>query len=682
MTAKIEWYREVLELEPNSKVFFPLARLLAEDGQTEEAIALLQNGLERHQEFLEARLCLIELLFKNNMREACNLEVGKLSKMFAAYAGFWQAWAACLASDQEQEDTASIIRLLAAHFVSGPLKLSEVLNRGLDAMIKDGAAPAMNEQEVKTLVENTAKAGACAVQEMEENPDTAAGPAVAEFAANTEAMLEDLDSELADGDEPEAQAVEDLAAADAAMAQMEPEPVESAEDLAAMQGAVTKPELELSAEEPEADLLPVEEPAQPEAEPQPMEAFAAAVEEIASANPQDSELVEAQPESMTEPALETEAAELPEPEAEMLPDAEPVAESLSSGLPEEAQTEAEQAEDVHPADVSAEAPQVELPAEDPNLMEAQPEEALEDRKPDVGPLPAVEDLPPLDEEDPILSPEGWAEVEAAEAAAKAAREQAAMPDVAEELAITAEDPDAEMLPVEEPQAVVEPPFAEELEPEARELVNDAAAQVDDSVEALAEEDNSGEDLQPKVGEMDLEGFPEEPQPEVAHDAVAEAEAEMLADMDLPEMDAQEKVAEPQAVTEPAPVEPVVETAPKAKPARRPKVEPVMAEDDLGDEFGEEESFSLRTRSMAEVLAEQGDIQGALDIYQELAAAATSADEVEDISRRIATLSARLNMANASAGFTADDADAAARSKEKLIGMLEALAERVEARAQG
>ena len=56
MMDKIEWYREVLELEPSSKLFFPLARLLVEDGQPEAALETLRRGLERHPEFLEARL--------------------------------------------------------------------------------------------------------------------------------------------------------------------------------------------------------------------------------------------------------------------------------------------------------------------------------------------------------------------------------------------------------------------------------------------------------------------------------------------------------------------------------------------------------------------------------------------------------------------------------------------------
>ena len=48
MTEKIQWYKEVLELEPNSKVFFPLARLLVEEGHLDEAVAVLEQGLARH----------------------------------------------------------------------------------------------------------------------------------------------------------------------------------------------------------------------------------------------------------------------------------------------------------------------------------------------------------------------------------------------------------------------------------------------------------------------------------------------------------------------------------------------------------------------------------------------------------------------------------------------------------
>ncbi|MBD5538763.1 MAG: tetratricopeptide repeat protein [Desulfovibrio sp.] len=134
MTEKIEWYKEVLELEPNSKVFFPLARLLAKAGRDDEAIAALEHGLERHGEFLEARLFLIELLYRTGRQDACARQIERLSAMFASYAGFWQAWAACLSGVEGEADTATVLRFLAAHFLNGPITLHEVLNRGLDTL--------------------------------------------------------------------------------------------------------------------------------------------------------------------------------------------------------------------------------------------------------------------------------------------------------------------------------------------------------------------------------------------------------------------------------------------------------------------------------------------------------------------------------------------------------------------
>lgn len=134
MTEKIEWYKEVLELEPNSKVFFPLARLLADENRDDEAIAALEHGLERHSEFLEARLFLIELLYRTGRQDACAGQIERLSAMFSAYAGFWQAWAACLSEVEGEADTATVLRFLAMHFLHGPISLHEVLDRGLETL--------------------------------------------------------------------------------------------------------------------------------------------------------------------------------------------------------------------------------------------------------------------------------------------------------------------------------------------------------------------------------------------------------------------------------------------------------------------------------------------------------------------------------------------------------------------
>ena len=137
MTEKIEWYKEVLELEPNSKVFFPLARMLANEGSIEEAIEIIEKGLVRHPEFLEARLYCIELLHKCGRLEACQAHVERLSKMLSAYGEFWRAWASCIAAMKESgsEDTASALRFLAANFLHGPVSLNKIIEEGLAVVL-------------------------------------------------------------------------------------------------------------------------------------------------------------------------------------------------------------------------------------------------------------------------------------------------------------------------------------------------------------------------------------------------------------------------------------------------------------------------------------------------------------------------------------------------------------------
>lgn len=135
MKEKIEWYREVLELEPNSKVFFPLARLLAQTGQLEDALATLEHGIGRHPEFIEARLFYIELLYRNNNMPQCQEQVEQLSELFSGYVGFWEAWGACLAASEKGRDVALALTFLAASFQNSNLTLSQVMELGLQSVL-------------------------------------------------------------------------------------------------------------------------------------------------------------------------------------------------------------------------------------------------------------------------------------------------------------------------------------------------------------------------------------------------------------------------------------------------------------------------------------------------------------------------------------------------------------------
>ncbi len=135
MKEKIEWYQEVLELEPNSKVFFPLARLLAQTGQVEDALSTLQHGIARHSEFIEARLYYIELLYTHGHMSQCREQVDQLSGLFSGYAGFWEAWGACLASSEKGRDVALALTFLAASFQNSSLTLAQVMELGLQSVL-------------------------------------------------------------------------------------------------------------------------------------------------------------------------------------------------------------------------------------------------------------------------------------------------------------------------------------------------------------------------------------------------------------------------------------------------------------------------------------------------------------------------------------------------------------------
>lgn len=532
MTAKIEWYREVLELEPNSKVFFPLARLLAAEGNEEEAMELLEKGLTRHPEYLEAHLFRIELLFKKGRREECNEEIGKLSRMFASYGGFWQAWAACLASDQSQSDTASVLRFLAAHFVSGPLKLHEVLNRGLDAMLSDGSmrAPEQVEQALPQASPDEADLPVIeqAAQEDAELPD--------EMLAAEEAMAHaDLPAVEEPLEEPGAEAEADLPAVEDAIAEAE---------LPAVEDTVAQVEADLPAVE-DAGTAPAAQPLT--AQDAPGADMDAMLDDL------DATLAEAE-QTVAEPAaVAAVAGDAGDEPAAGAPDEIKAQDELE--LPEETTDEA-----------------AELPVPEPVSMEAAVQEIADQAFASEAVEPGLPE--PVDEE--------------------------------------------ELLPVAEAAA----PVVEAAAPEAQ---TPASSKLPENME--------------------------------------QAEAAMVDGLDLPAMEEDGPLPSKAANTDNA--------------ANAVNAVSAINEDD----DSQEESFSLRTRSMAEVLAEQGDIQGALDIYSELAQAATSSDEAEDINRRIATLKSRLDMANSSAGFTNADEQTAEKNREKLIGMLEALAQRVEARAQ-
>jgi tetratricopeptide (TPR) repeat protein len=137
MNEKINWYKEVLDLEPGSRVFFPLAKLYASTEQFPEAVATLHQGLERHPDHFEAKLLLVECLAHLGSEDEVRTQVENLADTLGGFPVFWRTWASLLSSRSDAVDTAMAMNFLAAHFQGLPISWSEVIAEGLKAFLSN-----------------------------------------------------------------------------------------------------------------------------------------------------------------------------------------------------------------------------------------------------------------------------------------------------------------------------------------------------------------------------------------------------------------------------------------------------------------------------------------------------------------------------------------------------------------
>lgn len=135
MNQKIEWYKEVLALEPGSKVFFPLARMQAENGFTEDALGTLRHGLSRNPEHIEARLLLIDLLFGSSQYDALWPELDQIALMLGGYPGFWSAWNSRLSRNSSSKDAALALSFFSASLRGEAISWTDVIEHGLRRLL-------------------------------------------------------------------------------------------------------------------------------------------------------------------------------------------------------------------------------------------------------------------------------------------------------------------------------------------------------------------------------------------------------------------------------------------------------------------------------------------------------------------------------------------------------------------
>jgi tetratricopeptide (TPR) repeat protein len=139
MLSKIEIYREVLEIEPNSKVFFPLARSLAEQGRHDEAAAVLSRGIGFHPDHLEAKFLLIEILTRQGREEKAEQVFADVGSLLARYPSVWLLWSKTAAA--RAKDPSLAMLFLAHYFQNQTLTWADVMERGLQSLSQAAATP-------------------------------------------------------------------------------------------------------------------------------------------------------------------------------------------------------------------------------------------------------------------------------------------------------------------------------------------------------------------------------------------------------------------------------------------------------------------------------------------------------------------------------------------------------------
>ncbi len=173
-SEKAKWYQEVLSLDPDSRIFLPYARLLAELGRAGEAVDVLKAGLGKHPEFLEARLYLIELLHLAGQDAAAGLEAEGIIDLLGQSPALWRIWSR---RPGLRADQAAMLLFFAASMQKNGHSLADVFEAGI-AALENGAAP---EPSVpgKTMAECPASEAA---------PEIPAAPAPAELSGDGKAF--------------------------------------------------------------------------------------------------------------------------------------------------------------------------------------------------------------------------------------------------------------------------------------------------------------------------------------------------------------------------------------------------------------------------------------------------------------------------------------------------------------
>ncbi len=132
MSEKIKWFEEVISFEPSSRVFFLLAKLYVDSGDLESAASALGRGLERHPEYLEARMLYIQVLSSLQRFEEAFAQLAQVVTPLENYPDFWKLWAQSL--PVEKRDFAVYLMLVRAGLQGENISWADIMLEGVNTL--------------------------------------------------------------------------------------------------------------------------------------------------------------------------------------------------------------------------------------------------------------------------------------------------------------------------------------------------------------------------------------------------------------------------------------------------------------------------------------------------------------------------------------------------------------------
>jgi len=132
---RIDFYEQVLELEPGSKLFYTLARLYCEHDHLEKAQAVLESGLEKHPEHMQARLLLASVMERAGNSSAARGVYREIFDRVLDSPEFWSGLAAAF-KEEGRDEPALAAAFLSSWISDHSLTWSRVFQNGLDHLKK------------------------------------------------------------------------------------------------------------------------------------------------------------------------------------------------------------------------------------------------------------------------------------------------------------------------------------------------------------------------------------------------------------------------------------------------------------------------------------------------------------------------------------------------------------------